>query len=700
MRKLAMGLLGVCLATGSAQAQTAAGGQIAASERAHTNAALARLADADTVLQLTAEGALLYQQDDLKLDGYQYCSQAVALAERGEFRRSVQAASKALHLGLRSGNDDLVAKAHRDMAIAYSYAGQLQKAEETAHEALRHSAKDPTQVVGPAHKVIGDVQARRGESGEAIASYQLALAGSSERYRPLVQASLVNALIGAGELAQARSQFDALPPPAEPVLLAQFERTRAKLLLAENRSAEALAAYRALADAEGGIDGGYNRLWALDGVARSQLALGDKPAAAAAFDQAIASLDTVRARFRSEEFKMGLFSDVQTLFEDAILLQSELGHASRAFELSERSRARALLDDVRDRGKLSAEATTSIGLAALQGLLQPDERVVEFHTLEDRLLAWVISERDIREVSYPLARADLGVLVEAFRNAIISGSPTVVQGADQVGALLLGPLALEAGWRLVIVPHGPLHYLPFQALRDRGSYLIERNPVAMAPSISIAAQLAASGGRVRPVLVAFGNPEVGPEYALPGSEAEVKALVGLFPGAKAYLNADASKSRFTLSAADARLLHVAAHAEADRVDPLYSRILLANEGGRQNFLEAHEVLALNLDGVALVTLSACESGLGRVADGDEVLGFSRVFLAAGSSALIASLWPVADDATELLMSTLYGELAKGVDLQRAMQTAQLTVLKQPGLAHPFFWAPFDVIGNWRLTVGG
>jgi len=141
-----------------------------------------------------------------------------------------------------------------------------------------------------------------------------------------------------------------------------------------------------------------------------------------------------------------------------------------------------------------------------------------------------------------------------------------------------------------------------------------------------------------------------------------------------------------------------ANAEADQVDPLYSRILLANENGKQNFLEAHEILGIPMRSTALVTLSACESGLGRIAKGDEVLGFTRSFLSAGTSALIASLWPVSDDATEVLMSTVYAELSRGRDVQRAMQAGQLAVLKQPRMAHPFFWAPFNVIGNGRLLI--
>jgi CHAT domain-containing protein len=165
------------------------------------------------------------------------------------------------------------------------------------------------------------------------------------------------------------------------------------------------------------------------------------------------------------------------------------------------------------------------------------------------------------------------------------------------------------------------------------------------------------------------------------------------------MGAAATKTQFRDVASRSPLMHVAAHAEADAVDPLYSRILLANEGGKQNFLEAHEILELPMDGTALVTLSACESGLGRIAQGDEVLGFTRSFLSAGSSSLIASLWPVSDDATAVLMSTLYGELAKGRDIQKAMQAGQLAVLKDPKMSHPFFWAPFNLIGNWRLTVG-
>ncbi len=138
----------------------------------------ARLADGDTLLALSNDGAVLYAQDTVKLSGYQYCSQAVALAEAGEFRQSVRAASKALHLANATRDPNLLAMANRDLAIVYSYSGQLDKAEEFAREALRHPARDPRLVAGPANKVLGDVLTRRGDYAAAIASYDAALAGS------------------------------------------------------------------------------------------------------------------------------------------------------------------------------------------------------------------------------------------------------------------------------------------------------------------------------------------------------------------------------------------------------------------------------------------------------------------------------------------------------------------------------------------
>ena len=605
-------------------------------------------------------------------------------------------------MALQTGNVDLLGKAYRDLAIAFSYGGQLERAEQFATLSLKYPGIDPTQVNGPGRKVLGDVRTRQKRYAEAIAYYDQARTESSDRFRPLVDASLANALILSGDLTRARSTLDGLAVPSDPSQQAQLQRTRGRLLLAENKPAEALVLYQQLASAPVNGDEGFYRAWALDGISKSESALGNEAQAAQALDQAIDVFDKARAKFRSDEFKMGLFSDLQVVFERAIGMHTRLGEPAKAFDISERSRARALRDAVAGRAESGNGEATALDAATLQAMLRPDEVVVAYHALPDRLMAWVLSNDGVREVPLPVAikRADLARLVDAYRDALIKLNPNASQVGEKIGALLLAPLEIPAGKRMIIVPHGPLHYLPFQALRLDGQYLIERNPMSIAPSISIAAKLAERTPTVSAQLVAFGNPTINPDVAdpLPGAEREVQALSRQFPGATLFFKEQANKSNFEANAPKAPLLHIAAHAMADTLDPLHSKVLLADENGQPNYLEAKDVLGMDLRGTALIALSACESGLGRVEDGDEVLGFTRSFLSAGTSTLLASLWPVSDAATETLMTTLYDDLAKGESVQDAMRDAQRAVLANPETAHPFFWAPFNLIGNWRLKV--
>lgn len=692
--------------------QASAPAQSAAPQSASTDAAendtrqallaMGKLEDADTALAMAADGAALYEREKVKLDGYAYCSQAVELAEKGEFRESTQAASKALHVALQTGNKDLLGKAYRDLAIAFSYGGQLERAEQFANLALKYPGQDPTQVNGPARKVLGDVRTRQANYAEAIALYEQALGESSERFRPLVQASLANALILSGDVPRARSTLDAIKVPDDARQRAQLQRTRGRLLLAEQKPAEALPLYQQLANAPADGDEDFYRAWALDGMSKSQAAMGQDAEAAQSLDQAIGVFDKARSQFRSDEFKMGLFSDLQSVFERAISLHSKLGQADQAFDISERSRSRALLDAVAGRADIDRGEAAALDAKALQAMLKPDEVVVAFHTLPDRLVAWVLSNDGVREVKFPvtLPRADLVRLVDAYRDALIRLSPNAQAVSDKIGQLLLAPLDVAAGKRIIIVPHGPLHYLPFQALRLDGKYLIQRNPMSIAPSISVAARLAQRTPTTTAELLAFGNPAVNPEVAnpLPGAEKEVHELAKEFPGAKLFFREQANKDNFEANAPQSKLVHIAAHAMADTLDPLHSKVLLADENGQANYLEAKDVLGLKLGNVAMVALSACESGLGRVENGDEVLGFTRSFLSAGTSTLLVSLWPVSDAATEHLMTTLYTDLAKGIEVQDAMRDAQLAVMANAETAHPYYWAPFNLIGNWRLKV--
>ncbi|MGF6602156.1 CHAT domain-containing protein/tetratricopeptide (TPR) repeat protein [Paraburkholderia sp. GAS448] len=698
---------GAALVTVAAAAAAPASGVAPglAPESAGFRQAAERERDAETLNSLTAEGRLLLSRDHVQLPAYDYCSMSVAAAERGDFRDSVDAAARALVLAERTDNADLAALSKRDLAIAYSYAGDLDDAGRYATEALASHPKAPEQVFAPANKVLGDIALRRGDPQAALAAYNQALETASARYRPLVLLSITNAQIAAGDTADARKTFDAASPAPSAELAPAYRRIEGNLLLAEGKPEDARRAFSALLSESGGSDANYDRLWAYEGIGRADLALGERQHAREAYLQAVDDSEKIRARFRSDEFKTGLFGDTQSVFEMAIALTVEVGDYASAWNLSERSRARALLDVVRNRvdaGVDDRQLNGDVpGLDVVRNTLKPNEAIVEFHSLEKSIIVWVIRNEGLKGYTLPIARADMDAAVTDFRNAIVRRRPTAITYGDKLYALLIAPLGLRENDRLIIVPHGALHYLPFQALHNAKGFLIQSHAIALEPSASIAVQLALRQQQVASNLVAFGNPQIAPAYALPGAEAEVEGIAPLFASKEIFLKSAATRVSFSENAPAGRVLHVATHAEADTIDPLHSRILLApptQPADGPDSLLARDIYNLKLNAVALVTLSACETGLGRIARGDEILGFTRAFFYAGATSLIVSMWPVADESSALTMRTFYAQLTEGQEAIDAMRTAQLAVLQNPRFAHPFFWAPFDLMGGWRLTI--
>jgi CHAT domain-containing protein len=660
------------------------------------DSAVARKKDAETLLALSAEGRALYERDIVKLSGYGYCGQALALADQGELRQSIRAASKALHLGQRDGDDGLRAVALRDLAIAYGYAGYLELAERYAGDALAIRGGDPQQVVAPSLKVLGDAALRRGLTDDALRHYRASLEVASDRYRPLVLISLANAHTAAGQAGEALRQLEQVSETGREQSRAFYLRSRGNARLADGALDAAAQDFSAVADDLNRPDAEYHRLWAFEGLARVSMARQDPAAALVAYRQAVALSDNLRARFRSEEFKTGLFGDVQRVFDTALTISVAQADFAAAWEISEASRARQLLDTVRNRAvdTLSQRQT----LAQVQASLEPDDAVLQYHAIDDRIVVWTIRRDGLEGRQLALRESELATQVDAFRRSVIARRADTPALAQALHDSLVAPAALGAARRVFVVPHGPLHYLPFQALHDGSGYLVERHALAVWPSASVGVQLLGRSKAGGASLLGFGNPATDKNVPLPGAQREVQNLSALFERNDVYFQREATKTRFKQQASASSIVHVAAHAEVDEVDPMFSRILFSSSAQDSGLLEAREIFALDLGGVKLVTLSACESGLGRVNRGEEIVGFTRSFLSAGAHSVIASLWPVADESTEALMTTLYRRLVAGSDLATAMQAAQVEVQRNRRFAHPFFWAPFYVIGDGTLKV--
>ena len=188
---------------------------------------------------------------------------------------------------------------------------------------------------------------------------------------------------------------------------------------------------------------------------------------------------------------------------------------------------------------------------------------------------------------------------------------------------------------------------------------------------------------------------------LPASRSEVQAISSLFPGARVLLGGDATEEAVKSLAPQARRLHFACHGLLDERFPLNFGLAFSipehRKAGLDNgYLQAWEIFdELRLD-ADLVTLSACDSGLGQEMGGEGLVGLVRAFQFAGARSVLASLWGVSDESTADLMKRFYGYLRSGKTKDEALRAAQIDqIRKKTGESHPFHWAAFELFGDWR-----
>jgi CHAT domain-containing protein len=243
-----------------------------------------------------------------------------------------------------------------------------------------------------------------------------------------------------------------------------------------------------------------------------------------------------------------------------------------------------------------------------------------------------------------------------------------------------------------ISPDRSTHFLSFQALNDGTNYFGEKHAIAYAPSASVLKYCIAKRKPATGKILALGNPNLRQaEYKLVNAEKEATELAGAFPDSRALVGNEATEKAVQLLGGDYDVLHFACHGTVDLDEPMQSCLRLSPDKDNDGYLHAGEVFDMHFN-AGLVTLSACESGLGKVTQGSEVLGLPRAFMFAGTPSVVASLWKVDDKATAELMKAFYGNL-KTMDKAEALRQAQVSMIKQG--KSPFYWAAFCLYGDYK-----
>lgn len=535
-----------------------------------------------------------------------------------------------------------------------------------------------------------------------------------------------------------------------------YKFMQAKAYMESGRAAQAKSLYDSLLGYSQIRDSNALYRLALFDRGRIAEAEGDLNGAIDFYRRAVEVIEQQRSTLNNEASKIGFVGDKQTAYKRLVALLVRTQRHAEAFDYLERSKARALVDmlaskkdfAVRDGdagrvGELLAQAeqteiqgfaqsaepaaaspsagpsgkrslavsavkrqiaeaapevaslvsVSSTPLAEIQARIPADEMLVEYHYDDSSLFIFMLSRQGLRVVQADVG--DLEAQVKALRDTVaMPTSGAWLPISQRLYRQLVGSVEpLLAGYsKLVIVPHGVLHYVPFAALHDGNRYLIDRYAFRMLPSASVVKYLRDKPANKSGGILAFGNPDLGdPRYDLKFAEEEARTIVQTVGGSRAVLRKEATETMLRKNAASFNYLHFATHGEFNADAPLSSALLLAKDATSDGLLTVGKLYSMRLD-IDLATLSACETGLGKIANGDDVVGLTRGFLFAGASTIVSSLWQVDDRATSDLMRQFYLGL-QHMDKREALRQAQISAREKYG--HPYYWAAFQLTGNSR-----
>ena len=405
----------------------------------------------------------------------------------------------------------------------------------------------------------------------------------------------------------------------------------------------------------------------------------------------------------------------------------------RADSQKQREELLSELFDAEERRSFAVNATAKpyavrrpVQLRFLQRALLKDELLLEYVLSDPDSYCLAITRTSARLIPLRVSRGRIELLVRAYL-AQVRTKHSPDETARRLYAVLLGPIdVVRTRSRIVVIPDGILHLLPFDALQDaNGTYVLESSVITYAPSATVL-QLLRLRRRTRPTLPFLGVGDVaydsGSSIAsaaaerskdsgtrgiydlagahfdpLPASRDEVRGASEIFGrGSVLLLGPDATEAAFKHEPlAKFRVLHLAVHGIANSKYPERAALVLGRDSKSQEdgLLQAREIadLVLNAD---LVILSACDTGVGRLQGEEGIASLQRAFLVAGAKATVSTLWTADDTFTAALIKQFYINLADGMDKGSALRQAKLDLIRKFGdKATPFYWAGFVLDGD-------
>jgi CHAT domain-containing protein len=469
-------------------------------------------------------------------------------------------------------------------------------------------------------------------------------------------------------------------------------------------------------------------------------------------DSALKIIGNMRNNLQSSELKASYLASERYAYEDIINMlemfyekDNTKGYDTLAFRYAEQCKSRVLLDLLaesmakNDKNKNEGtrynnfQNTRPVSLDEAQSVC-PDKNTVilEYMVGDSSSCLWLIT-RSFHKLFKITGLKTLQEQIEAIRFALLDSRQGISDFFTNAGNALYEELIrpaepfLSKKSKLVIIPDGVLNYLPFEVLLtenkepNKGTsdnnipFLVKKYPISYGQSISVLRTLISktpgekNSGKNSSNLLAFGDPlyedtsfNLQVKYPrLEFSGREIENIASFFQGGTPviYLRNNATEENLKRNNELNKFnyIHFAVHGLINEDKPDLSSLVLTSRrnSGEDGLLQATEIFKLKLN-PELVVLSACQTGLGKLVRGEGIVGLTRAFMYAGTPSVMVSLWSVSDLSTSVLMGEFYKNLIKNkLSKTDALRKAQLTLMSNEKYAHPFYWAPFILIGDWR-----
>ncbi len=432
-------------------------------------------------------------------------------------------------------------------------------------------------------------------------------------------------------------------------------------------------------------------------ASKSELAAlqGDTEAATRNYELALGQIEKIRKRLGSEEWQISFHSKWNHFTQSYVSYLVGQGHAARALERAEASRALVLSEELGIRHDTRGGPREAPFQAAAKRM---NTVLLSYWLAPDKSYLWVVAPNRFEVFELPKAQT-IESLVEGYRNYLLNAWDPIADHNEYAAALykmLVEPAAglIPPGSNVILVPDGRLHDLNFETLltdAENPRFWIEDVTLSVAPSLAILRR----DDSARPPqesLLLIGDPvQADPAFPpLAAAKTEIESIRRRFApeDQTVFVGADATPEAYLKAQPERyQLVHFAAHAVANPVHPLNSSVILArSEGAYRLFAQDVEEVPLNAN---VVTLSACRSAGAKAFSGEGLVGFAWAFLKAGAHNVVAGLWDVDDATGAKLMEEFYGAMAAGESPAAALRHAKLLMINS-GITRPVYWAPFQV----------